>query len=74
MELLDGARTNAMRGNHLLQSCLANAHQSEFSGHEERVCRDEQDDRYDPQHNEGNHSEKILSSRRFGKRESDKAR
>ncbi len=65
MELLDGARTNTMRGDHLVQPGLAHAHQGEFGGHEERVCRDEQDDRYDPQHNEGNHSTKILSSRRF---------
>ena len=74
MELLDGARANTVRGDHLLQPGLADADQGEFGGHEERVCRDEQNHRYDPQHNESNHYEKILSSRRFGKRESDKAR
>ena len=63
MELLDGARADAMRRNHLLQSRLAHAHQSEFSGHEERVCRDQQDHCYDAQHDEGNHESEILTSR-----------
>ncbi len=55
MEFLDGARANAMRRDHLLQSGLANADQGEFGGHEERVCRDEQNHHYDAQHNESNH-------------------
>ncbi len=55
MELLDGARADAVRRNHLLQSRLADAHQSEFSGHEERVRCDQQNHGYDAQQSEGNH-------------------
>ena len=61
MEFLDGARADAMRGDHLLQPRFAHADQSEFSGHEERVCRDEQDHRYDAQHDESNHRKNFTA-------------
>src|SRR5271157_1668115 len=67
MELLDGARADTVRRNHLLQSRLPDAHQGEFSGHEERVRRDEQDHRYDAQQSECNHEAEILSSARWRK-------
>ncbi len=62
MKLLDGARADAVGRNHLLQPRLADADQSEFGGHEERVCRDEQNHCYDAQHNESNHEGEILPS------------
>ena len=62
MELLDGARADAVRRYHLLQSRFAHVHQCEFSGHEERVCRDQQDHHHDAQHNESNHEAEILPS------------
>ena len=62
MQLLDGARADAVRRNHLLQSRLADAHQSEFRGHEERVGCDQQNNHYDAQHSEGNHEAEILPS------------
>src|SRR5271166_982396 len=65
VEFLDGARTNAVRRNHLLQSSFAHADQSELSGHEERVCCDEQYDCYDSQHNEGSHRKNLTSSSEF---------
>jgi hypothetical protein len=61
MKLLDGARPDAMGGNQLLQTRFADAYQSEFSGHKERVRRDQQNHCYDPQHNESNHEAYILS-------------
>ena len=41
MELVDGAGAQAVRRDHLLQSRFAHIDECEFSGHEERVCRDQ---------------------------------
>jgi hypothetical protein len=65
VELLDGARADAVRRDHLLQAGFADADQGELGGHEEGVCRDEQDDRYDSQHNESNHPENLKSVSSF---------
>ncbi len=67
VELLDRAGADAVGGNELLQPGFADADQGEFRGHKKCVCRDEQNDRHDPQHNEGNHEAEILPScfRRF---------
>ena len=62
MELVDGARAQAVGRDHLLQPRLAHVDQREFSGHEERVCRDQQHHHHDAQHNEGNHEAEILPS------------
>jgi hypothetical protein len=64
MELLDSACAQAVRRDHLLQSRFAHIHECEFSGHEERVCRDQQYHDHDAQHNESNHEAEILPSAR----------
>ena len=61
MKLLDGASPDSVGGDKLLQTRLADAHQSEFGGHEKRVSRDEQNHCYDAQHNESNHEGGILA-------------
>ena len=60
MQLLDGARADAVRRNQLLQPGFAHADQGELGGHKERVGRDQQDHRHDAQHHEGNHEAEIL--------------
>ena len=61
MELLDGARADAVRSQQLLEPGLADADHGEFGGDKKCVRCDQQDHCHDPQHNESNHQGEILS-------------
>src|SRR5579884_3607194 len=61
VQLLYGTRAHTPRRYQLLDLGFAQADQGEFGGDKKRIRRDDQDDRHEAQHDEGNHEGKILT-------------